>query len=194
MNVKFFFIFIIILPFLIVFSSIFANSISVEPIEISITMDDSFIEGNTTKKITITNDFDYDYNVTWYVEHPNPIALMRPNKTYMPDLSWITVKPKWQIVPPKTSRNFYIYLNIPNNEDNLNKNWETWITFKGGEQEPGEGIFNFEYAIRTYIDTPINIKTEENKQNIQPTPIFILTIAILTIILVGILLHKKKRK
>ena len=194
MNVKFFFIFVIILPFLIVLSSISANSISVEPIEISITMDDSFIEGNTTKKITITNNFDYDYNVTWYVEHPYPITSMRPNKTYMPDLSWITVKPKWQIVPPKTSRNFYIYLNIPSNEDNLNKSWETWITFNGGEQESGEGIFNFEYAIRTYIDTPINIKTEENKQNIQPTPIFILTITILTIILVGILLHKKKRK
>ena len=153
-NIKKISAFIIFLLLSIIFSSISANSLSVEPMEISINMNDSFIQGNTTKKITVINSYDYEYNVTWYVENPNPSSEMRQNKTFMPNLSWIDVEPKWQILPAKTKGNFYIILNIPENETNIAKNWEAWITFKGGEQTHFGGIFNYEYAIRVYINTP----------------------------------------
>ena len=186
---------LIFLLFSLIFSAIPVKSLYVQPLEISIIMDESFIHGNTSKKITATNNYDYPYNVTWYVENPNPISSMRPNKTNMSDLSWIDVEPKWQIIPPYSNEDFYIFLDIPETKENTRKNWETWIIFKGGNQEFDQGIFNFEYAVRVYIDTPSNISSVGvgKQTNTQILPIALVAILILVLVIIGFFVIKKKK-
>lgn len=87
------------LSLLLFFSTLGNASITVQPLELSITMDKEFIHGNTSKKITITNNNDDSFNATWYIEHPDPISKIRPNRTCMPSLSWVDVEPKWFVIP-----------------------------------------------------------------------------------------------
>ncbi len=152
MNIKKTLTIIALLLFLLIFSTITSADISVQPIEISINMNNDFINGNTSKKITITNNNDYNFNVTWYKEHPNSI---RPNRTNISDLSWIDVEPKWIIIPPKEKGEFYIYLNIPNVDENLH-NAEgvelKGIIYGGRDSDtsvPVEEAFNWEHGIIT---------------------------------------------
>ena len=186
---------IILLP--LIFSSLCEGNVNVQPPEISISMNDEFINGNTSKKITVKNSNNNNINATWYLEHPDPPSLIRPNRTFMPDLSWIDVKPKNSLIPPNGAGEFFIYLNIPENIETRDEHWETWITFKGEEQQFGEGVFNFEYAIRVYIDTPkkpaisINITHSDNSDyNLY----FVLVTAIaLTFLMAGTWYYKKKK-
>jgi len=166
MNIKKTLTIIALLLFPLIFSTITSADISVQPLEISINMDNDFINGNTSKKITITNNDDYNFNVTWYKEHPNSI---RPSRTNISDLSWIDVEPKWIIIPSKEKGEFYIYLNIPNVDENLGQHWETWVTFKKGERTGS--FINKEYAIRVYIDTP-----EKNTDNDQDNGVLSISI------------------
>lgn len=188
----------------LIFASTCKGDVIVQPPELSITMDNEFIHGNTSKKITVTNNNDYDVNMTWYLENPNPISWMRPNRTYMPDLSWIDLKPRWNIIPPHNSANFYIYLSIPESSEYLNQHWETWITFKQGTQKSGGGLFNQEYAIRTYIDTPKKVEISNNQNNdlfsikigdqikIPASDIIILAAIATTLAIVYIVIRNKK--
>jgi len=171
---------IIIIP--LIFSSLCKGNIGVQPPEISITMKDEFIHGNTSKKITITNTNNNDINATWYLEHPDPPSSIRPNRTFIPDLSWIDVKPKNSLIPPNGAGEFFIYLNIPENIETLDKHWETWITFK---QESSGGIFNQEYAVRVYMDTPTEIAFNNQSQGLPMSLIMTISIAIFVIIGIG---------
>ena len=187
----------------LIFASICKGDVIVQPPELSITMDNEFIHGNTSEKITVTNNNDYDINMTWYLESPNPISWMRPNRTYMPDLSWIDLKPRWNIIPPHNSTNFYIYLSIPEGSDHLNQHWETWITFKQGNSSGG-GLFNQEYAIRTYVDTPKKVEISNNQNHdlfsitigdqikISASDIIILAAIATTLAIVYIAIRNKK--
>lgn len=182
---------LIILLFLsLAFSTVCRANIAVQPLELSITMDNEFIHGNTSKKIAITNNNDYSINVTWYLEHPNPISWMRPNKTCIPSLSWIDVNPKWCIVLPDDSVAFYIYLDVPESEEHLEQHWETWVTFK---QEPGGGIFNQEHAVRVYIDTPGEVAINNNQDQIPPSHVVIVAVVAISLFILGTLVYKKKK-
>jgi hypothetical protein len=141
--------------------------------------------------------------MTWYLENPNPISWMRPNRTYMPNLSWIDVNPRWNIITPHNSSNFYIYLSIPEKSDYLNQHWETWITFKHGK-DSGGCLFKQEYAIRTYIDTPKKIIISNNQNHdlfsitigdqieISASDIIILAAIATTLAIVYIAIRNKK--
>lgn len=186
----------------LMFSTVCRADITVQPLELSITMDNEFMNGNTSKKITITNNNDYSSNISWYLEHPDPISWMRPNKTCIPSLSWVDLDPKWNIVQPDDSMSFYIYLDVPESEDHLEQNWETWVTFK--EKYP-EGIsMQEEHAVRVYMDTPSEITNSNHGQNESSMPreahinIQLLATAIsifFTVILlvIGILTFKRKK-
>lgn len=151
----------ILLP--LMFSSTCKGNFSVQPLELSITMDNEFMHGNISKKIKITNNNDYSLNVTWYLEHPNPISWMRPNRTCILSLSWIDLEPKWLAIPPNNDGEFYIYLDIPDNKECLDQHWETWVTFKEGEQNRNGGFFNQECAVRVYINTPEQVTIGNNQ-------------------------------
>ena len=71
---------------LLFFSSTCQGNFDVQPRELSIAMNDGFIQGNTLKSITVINNNNYNNNISWYPDHPDP-SLIRPNKTFIPNLS-----------------------------------------------------------------------------------------------------------
>ncbi|UCF12617.1 MAG: hypothetical protein JSW06_11395 [Thermoplasmatales archaeon] len=191
---------LLILLLLSLFSSAFANAtIVVDPLELMIRLDNEFIHGNTSKNITIINKNDYSINVTWYLEHPNPISYLRPNRTFIPDLSWVNVEPKWLVIPPASAALFYIQLNIPEIEELLDQHWETWVTFQLDENNGGGGVFEYEYAIRVYIDTPYKTtinNSPNNNSNSNYYNIYYIFIAgtVITLTILVVLFYKKKMK
>ena len=179
--------------------SICKGDFGVHPRELSITMGNEFVKGNTLRYITLQNGNDYSINISWYLDHPDP-PLMRLNKTFIPDLSWIDVKPQWQIIPQGSSAAFYIYLDIPENEENLNQHWETWITFKREKKQ----FFNIENAVRLYIDTPTELIINDDQgsdslsivtgdQTKVPLIDFIIVSVIVILIISGFLVIRKKK-
>ena len=149
---------LLIFSILLTCSSICKGNFSVQPREISIKMIDELIIGNTSKSVIITNNLEESINVSWYLDHPTQ-DLIRENKTLVPSLSWISLEPEWQIIPAKSNTLFYIYLNIPEEKENFNQHWETWPVFKQEETQ----FFNWEHALRLYIDTPDIFSKEKNK-------------------------------
>jgi len=180
-------------------SSTCQGNFGVQPRELSITMNDEFIQGNTLKSIKITNPNDYDINISWYLDHPSS-DLIRPNKTLIPDFSWIDLKPQWQIISANSNAIFDIFLNIPENEENLNHNWETWVTFKQEEKQ----FINIENAVRLYIDTPSEMTTSNDQDSDSLSirigdqikiPLFnIGIVAVIILLLVICILFIKKKK
>ena len=155
---------LVIIFFLLFFTptTICRGGFDIYPRELTITMYNEFIQGNTSKDITIINVNDNSINISWYLDHPTPISWIRPNRTLIPKLTWINVKPKFQIIPPKGSAKFDIYLDIPNKEENLKQHWETWIVFKEDENK----FINFESTVRLLIDTPLKLQNNDQNQDI----------------------------
>jgi hypothetical protein len=166
-------------------------NIKLQPPEISITMQDTFIHGATAATITITNTNNQSINITWYLEHPTPISLMRPNRTYIENLSWIQVHPSWQLVGPQETASFSIGLDIPERDDLRNQHWETWITFTPKALHGGDGSFLQEYAVRVYIDTP---RATQQSGGSDQGSLFLLLAVVIAIATVSIILYLYKKK
>ena len=127
-----------------------SGSLTVSPLEVSIVMDDVFVSGNTSNGISVRNNEDVVVNVSWYVEDPEPISLMRPNRSCIPDLSWVDVDPGWCLVEPGGVVGFFVYLDVPDLEENRGRSWEFWVTFR----VLPKGSISIENAVRVYVDTP----------------------------------------
>jgi hypothetical protein len=181
----------VILLFFLVMVPISKADVAVSPTELYLTMTDTYIEGNTTKKITVTNHYSHDISVKVWMMHPDITEWMRPNRTFIENISWITIEPSELSVPSDTSANFYIYLTIPNETKNQTyyEHWETWAALKIVNASLKEG-----YLVRVYIDTP--------KPPTEPSgtlfPIFYVTsIAAIAVVLITITLYfyiEKRRK
>ena len=174
------------------------------PAELTITMQNNFLSGNTSKKISVTNNNPDKLNITCYIEHPYETKI-RPNKTVIPSLNWIDVYPEYIILTPGESGDFYIYLDIPETQENLNQNWEVWITFKKGYQEEAPSMFQQEIAIRTYIDTPSTISdvnlndglyatTGPDTDMLTTVELGISIILILFIIIIALFIYSRRKK
>ncbi|KYK21394.1 hypothetical protein AYK21_04830 [Thermoplasmatales archaeon SG8-52-2] len=144
---------------LLICSSNCKGNFSVTPRELSIKMEDYFISGNSSKKIIVTNQIEESINISWYLDNPSQ-DLIRENKTLIPSLTWISIEPEWKTIPPNGSTFFYIYIDIPEDKDNYNQHWELWPVFKQEETE----FFNWEHAVRLYIDTPEIVPDDEKKE------------------------------
>ena len=187
---------IIILYFLFCLqTTICTANVRVTPPELSITMTEELIQGNTTKKITIINDHNTTINVSWYKEHPNPLEWIRPNRTCIPNISWIDVQPIWKNIPGNSNASFYIYLTIPDEQENYNQSWESWITFKLGQQ----GFAAYESAVRLYIDTPPytnsnpNNQTDNSSSNPSSTNEALIGIFLITSFSILFIIRKRKQ-
>jgi hypothetical protein len=167
-------------------SAICQGSFNVNPLELSITMQDELIQGNTLKSIRITNTGDSDINISWYLDNPS-LDLMRPNKTFISNLNWIDLEPEWQLLSPGDGEDFFVYLNIPEDETNANQSWEIWVTFKESEKQ----FINIEQAVRLYIDTPDEITTAPDDDS-DDSPLDIV-VFIIALIIVGFIVNKKKK-
>ena len=185
-------VFIVILLFTLTLSMTCRANIMVQPAELSITMTNEFIHGNNSKKITIINNDNCSFNATWYLEHPTPVSWMRPNRTYMPNLSWIDLEPKWLLIPSNSTREFYVHLDIPENEELTDEHWETCVTFKLGKQDYGGGLFNQEYAVRVYMDTPVEV-TIGNHQGYDLLYIALAAVTAIAVLIIWKLVIKKNR-
>ena len=194
----------IIVLMLIIFAFTFLSSsckgsVSASPPKILITMDKEFINGNTSRVITLTNSNDFDVNLTWYIDYPTP-SLIEPNRTAIPDLSWIYLEPRFYDLTPGNTTQFYVYLNIPESEENLNQSWEVWPVFQLGST----GFANQELAVRVFIDTPKKLEIINSPDNdlfsikigdqisVPASDIIILAAIISTLTVVYIAIRKKK--
>lgn len=186
----------IILSLILFLPIVGKSTITFDPLELQITMENEFAQGNTSKNITITNNNDYVINATWYLEHPNPDSYLRPNRTFIPDLSWIDVEPKWMVVPPSGTAKFYILLDIPENKELLDQHWETWVTFQFDDNNVGGDIFEREYAIRVYIDTPLEAANNNNSIGFNSDNYtvyyFIIAAVVIALSSLAILAYKKR--
>ena len=188
----------LLLTLFLILSFICKAGVSVQPPELWITMDNKFIQGNTYKKITLTNNNDNSINFTWYIEHPAENSI-RADRTFIPSLSWVDLEPKWHVTQPGDTASFYIYLNIPEIEENLNQHWEIWATFKLGS---GGGMFNQEHAVRVYIDTPVEAEVDQGHDSpylvigdqIQfSTSDIAIMVIVITLLVLAVLIYKKKK-
>ena len=173
-------------------------------------MENKLIQGNTSQKITITNNNDYSFNVTWYTTNPNPADWIRPNRTFIPDLSWVDVEPKYIVISAEDKGVFYIHLNLPEIEEIIDKKWEIWVVFKPGIQQQGNGFFSYEHAVRVYIDTPSELNIDNNidkpgnndeitsavvdDNSLFPALNISLVIVFFIVLIVGFILYKKKKQ
>jgi len=178
---------ILLLLFLLFFTISCQANVIVEPAELLITLTDNFLQENTSTHITILNENNYTINVTWYLEHPNPPSLLRPNRTFIENLSWIQVTPSWQLVDSFTKASFSISLVVPQRSDLFDQHWESWVTFTP-HTEHGNGVFSQEYAIRIYIDTPISSDQPSIPDSNVPGPDFFTFLFIAGGIITGSLL------
>jgi len=132
-------------------------NVSVTPTEIYLTIDDEYIEGNTSKKITVVNNYYHDVSVGTWMEHPDIIEWMRANRTLIENISWITIEPSQAIIPSNSSASFYIQFNIPNETKNqtYDKHWEIWAAVKiSSASENVSSSFKEGYLVRVYVDAP----------------------------------------
>lgn len=155
MKNKVIFFIITLLLILPIFSTCKANVV-VSPTEIYFNIDDSYNEGNTSK-ITITNSYSHDISARLWVEHPDIIEWMRPNRTLIENLSWFTIEPSQATIPSDSSADFYIYFNIPNEIKNqtYDEHWESWAAVKiDSASENASSSFKQGYLVRIYVDAP----------------------------------------
>ena len=184
MKKKFILTFIII--FILTFSYNSKGTMDIEPRELLIDLDKDFLNGNTSKKIVLTNNEQYSVNFTWYLDDPDS-SLIRENRTFIPDLSWVDLQPNWQVVEPGESTFFYIYLDIPKNDNHLSEKWEVWATFR---QNSSESMFNWEHAVRIYIDIPDEFSYSLNFDSFT---FFVFISIIFCFFVIVIFLYKKKK-
>ncbi len=178
---------IVLLLFLLYFTVSCQANVIVEPAELSITLTENFLQENTSTNITILNENNYTINVTWYLEHPNPPPLLRPNRTFIENLSWIHVTPSWQLVDSFGKASFSISLVVPQRADLFDRHWESWVTFTPHTLH-GNGVFSQEYAIRVYIDTPISSDQPSIPETNDPRTDFFTFLFIASVIITGSLL------
>jgi len=169
--------------FLLLYSPICKGNFDVQPREIFVTMNDKIIQGNTSKSVTIINSNDESINISWYIDHPS-LDLIRENRTLIPSLSWISLEPQWKIIPPSSNGIFYIYLDIPKQQKNLNQHWETWPVFKEEQSQ----FFNWEHTVRLHIDTPNKLPDDTNQNIVTIIMENIVLISVITIICIGVVI------
>jgi hypothetical protein len=132
-------------------------NVVVSPAEIYITMIDEYVDGNTSKKIFVTNHNSYNVSVTAWMTHPDPAEWIRSGRTFIDNLGWITINPSKLIIPADSFAYFYIDVSIPieNKNESYDKHWESWATLKI-EDASGNASSSFKegYLVRIYVDTP----------------------------------------
>lgn len=190
----------LILLLLLALSPISKANVIVSPAEISLTMIDTYIEGNTSKKITVKNHYYHNISVSAWMMHPDITEWMRPNRTFIENLSWITIEPPQLIISSNSNAYLYIYFNIPNETKNqtYDKHWEIWAALKINDaSENSSSSLKEGYLVRIYVDTPMQPTTEQDgalslqEQLMYSTLIAVIIALVLTII---IYLYRGKKK
>ncbi len=139
-------------------SPVASAAIFVSPAEMWVSMENGFIDGNTSKTITVKNTYDYNVSVKAWMLHPDIIEWMRPNKTLINNISWISIEPSYIVIPPNSQVQFFIATHIPNESKNqtYDQHWETRAAFQIDTVSTNQSAMVKEgYLVRVYVDTPL---------------------------------------
>lgn len=140
--------------------------------------------------VHITNPYSYGVNVTSKIHNP-ALKVITDRYSPIPDISWLTTTPDKLYIPPKTSKDIEVLINIPKDQQELyyNEKWETWVVITSDIPIGSGGGMNFELelAVKLYIITP---KSEQGDSQY----IFILLFFIFSIIIAYIATSYIKKK
>jgi hypothetical protein len=150
---------IFIFSFLLIhFSTPAQAALQIWPGKLIITMSEGYPKEPITYYIEVTNPDNYSVNA--YARVGNPaIQLLSKGYTYIPDLSWITVKPEKLYLSPNSTGKFQISIDIPENEkpSQYNKSWYTELIISHNVSSAGisgGAEIQIEIAIKILIHTP----------------------------------------
>jgi hypothetical protein len=169
------------------------ESLRVVPGKLTITMEGDYTKEAVTCFIYATNPWTYGVNASAKIQNPSTSDLSE-GYTFIPDLSWITVKKGKIYIPPKATGKFEIVIDIPENQKSLqyNKKWETWVSISNDEPENVSGggvVFKISLAVKLFIHTPQG----NNLVAAQPF-YFIIVIVVPIAITCAVIFHSKKRR
>ena len=189
---------VILLLFLFL-SPICEANVFVSPSSMSITMTDTYVEGNTSEKITVTNRYSYNISVSAWMMQPDIVEWMRPNRTLIDNISWISIDPSNLLIPSGRSACFYIYLTIPDEARNqtYDKHWEVWAALMiNSASENVSSSFKQGYNVRVYVDTPVQPIVPDEPQSpgelIYYAVIAFVIVILLIVIFYFYLIYKKR--
>jgi len=108
--------------------------------------------------IQIINPYSHGVNVTSKIDNPSQ-KVITDRFSPIPDISWVSTFPERLYIPPKSSENIEVIINIPEDQHELyyNEKWETRVVITSDIPiGSGEGGMNFELeiAVKLYIITP----------------------------------------
>ena len=172
----------------ICFSTVSQAGVRVSPAELSMNIDDCTEDGHFSGRITI------NISVTASVKHPDIVEWMRADRTYIKNLSWISVEPSYQVISSGNSSYCYVNISIPKKfvDDCVNQRWESWAAFKIGDPTGATNSSLREgYLIRVYVNTPVVVEVVELEINFLVFYFLIATLAIALLVLFAVLFFVK---
>jgi len=187
---------VLLLIFLILINSFSLTAqagIKIWPGKIRIEMNKWFDDEKEIKQpIQITNPYSNGVNVTSKIENPS-LKVITERFSPLPDTSWIKTYPEKLYIPPKTSDNIYIILNIPENQQELyySEKWETGIVISSDiPLGPSGGSMNFELeiAVKLFIITP-----KSEKEGFQYYYFFFFIFLVFIVLMISSYIRKKKK-
>jgi hypothetical protein len=186
---------ILLLIFLILLSSFSftaQSGIKIWPGKLYIEMNKWFDEEKEIRHpIHITNPYSHGVNVTTRIENPSSKSITE-RFTPLPNISWVRTDPERVYLPPKTSKDVEVVINIPLDQQlYYNEKWETGAVIKSDIPLGSGDSMNFELeiSVKLYIITPKG-EVEESQY------FYILLFFIFSIIIfyIAILFIRKKKE
>jgi len=169
-------------------SPVASAAIFVSPAEMWVSMENGFIDGNASKTITVKNTYDYNVSVKAWMLHPDIVEWMRPNKTLIDNISWVSIEPSQVIIPANSQTQFFIAVHIPNESKNqtYDQHWETRAALQIDAVSANDSKTMKEgYLVRVYIDPPATpVPPSDDGSFLSPFIMINLGIAIIAILIV----------
>ena len=167
-------IFILVLLFIISFSTVAQAGVKIWPGKVYITINQWGEETAEIKhQIQVTNPFDYGIDAMAHAEQPHPASL-EGGYSVIPDASWVKIVPDTIYVPPKSSETFEVVITIPEDKQDLyyNEKWDARAVISSNYRTSG-GAYNFkvDLAVKLLITTP---KGEVERSQYLPIFIFLI--------------------
>ena len=184
----------IIFILLIIFSASAQAGMKIWPAKLSIDIhrwDEQAEE--ITYPIQVINTKSYGMNVTARIENPS-IAGIDGGYSFIPDVSWVEIKPETQYIEPGSEYRFEVIIRIPEDQKELlyNEKWDVRAVFSSDARPSGlEGVlFKVDLAVKLLISTP-----QETQESQYLPPIFIFfSIAGICFFLIILYSYVKKKK
>jgi hypothetical protein len=186
---------VLLLIFLILFTSFSLTTkagLKIWPGKITVEMNKWHDNEKEIKQpIQIINPYSHGVNVTSRIENPS-LNIITEGYIPLPNISWIKTSPDILYIPPKSSGNFEIIINIPEKQKDFHNNekWETGVVISSDIPiGPGGGGMNFklEISVKLFIITP-----ESETEGVQYYYFFLFIFLVFIVLMISSYIRKKK--